>query len=144
MIGRRARERQTQGDVYRLAERGDLDGRHSDIVVWGDHRIKVSAHRAHEHGVGREGTVKSRVTSRRREQRVVLVADDEKDVRQLVAYRLRAAGYDVVEAEDGEEALRLAEERPPDLVVLDVMMPKLDGFEVARRLRANDATRRPA
>jgi DNA-binding response OmpR family regulator len=74
------------------------------------------------------------------EQRVVLGADDEKDVRQLVAYRLRAAGYEVVEAQDGEEAVRLAEERPPDLVVLDVMMPKLDGYEVARRLRRNDAT----
>jgi len=72
----------------------------------------------------------------------VLVADDDTDVRGLVAYRLRRSGYQVVEARDGEEALRLALEHVPDLVVIDVMMPKLDGYEVTRRLRSEEATRR--
>ena len=72
----------------------------------------------------------------------VLVADDEDDVRELVVYRLSRSGYDVVEARDGEEALRLAGERTPDLLVLDVMMPRIDGYELTRRLRAEPATSR--
>ncbi len=73
---------------------------------------------------------------------VVLVADDDHDILTLVSFRLERAGYDVVAARDGEEALRLALERVPDLAVLDVMMPKLDGYEVTARLRQNTATRR--
>jgi DNA-binding response OmpR family regulator len=72
----------------------------------------------------------------------VLVADDEDDVRELVVYRLSRSGYDVVEARDGEEALRLAGEQTPDLLVLDVMMPRIDGYELTRRLRAEPATSR--
>ncbi len=68
----------------------------------------------------------------------ILVADDEDDVRELVSYRLRRSGYGVVEAVDGEQALELARDRRPDLAVLDVMMPKLDGFELTRRLRAEE------
>jgi DNA-binding response OmpR family regulator len=73
---------------------------------------------------------------------VILVADDDVDILSLVAFRLERAGYDVVPAGDGEEALRLAVERTPDLAVLDVMMPKLDGYEVTARLRSHEATRR--
>ena len=73
---------------------------------------------------------------------VVLVADDDHDILALVTFRLERAGYDVVAAQDGEEALRLATARAPDLAVLDVMMPKLDGYEVTTRLRQNEATRR--
>jgi DNA-binding response OmpR family regulator len=72
----------------------------------------------------------------------IVVADDEVDVRELVAYRLSRSGYEVVEASDGEQALRLALENPPDLAVLDVMMPKLDGYELTRRLRAEPSTQR--
>jgi DNA-binding response OmpR family regulator len=72
----------------------------------------------------------------------IVVADDEPDVRELIAYRLGRSGYEVIEARDGEEALRLALAEPPDLAVLDVMMPKLDGYELTRRLRAEEATRR--
>lgn len=72
----------------------------------------------------------------------VLVADDEEDVRDLVVYRLSRSGYDVVEALDGEEAFRLATEQTPDLIVLDVMMPRIDGYELTRRLRAEPATSR--
>jgi DNA-binding response OmpR family regulator len=71
---------------------------------------------------------------------LVLIADDDEDIRALVAFRLERAGYDVVAARDGEEALRLARERGPALAVLDVMMPKLTGLEVTRRLRAEEAT----
>jgi len=71
----------------------------------------------------------------------ILVADDEQDVRELVVYRLKRSGYEVVEAVDGEHALRLAEETSPALAVLDVMMPKLDGFELTRKLRETAGTR---
>jgi DNA-binding response OmpR family regulator len=71
----------------------------------------------------------------------ILVADDEEDLRELVAYRLTRSGYDVVAAEDGQEALQLARERRPDLMVLDVMMPRLDGYELTRRVRAEEALR---
>jgi DNA-binding response OmpR family regulator len=73
---------------------------------------------------------------------LVLVADDDEDILTLVTFRLERAGYEVVAAHDGEEALRLAFEHAPDLAVLDVMMPKLDGYEVTTRLRQNESTRR--
>ena len=73
---------------------------------------------------------------------VVLVADDDPDILALVTFRLERGGYDVVAASDGEAALRLALEQVPDLAVLDVMMPKLDGYEVTVRLRQNERTRR--
>jgi two-component system, OmpR family, alkaline phosphatase synthesis response regulator PhoP len=71
----------------------------------------------------------------------ILVADDEEDVRELVSYRLTRSGYDVIDAVDGEEAFRLASERVPDLMVLDVMMPRLDGYELTRRVRAEESLR---
>jgi DNA-binding response OmpR family regulator len=73
------------------------------------------------------------------EQPVVLVADDDDDIRQLVTFRLERAGYTVVEAADGEEALRVCREARPDLAVLDVMMPKLTGYDVTRRIRQDEA-----
>lgn len=73
---------------------------------------------------------------------LVLVADDDPDILALVTFRLERGGYDVVAAPDGEEALRLALDRVPDLAVLDVMMPKLDGYEVTTRLRQNERTKR--
>ena len=77
-----------------------------------------------------------------RPQPVVLAADDDEDILELVAFRLERSGYTVLRASDGEEALRVALEAKPDLAVLDVMMPKLDGYELTRRLRAEDATSR--
>jgi DNA-binding response OmpR family regulator len=72
----------------------------------------------------------------------VLVAEDDDDIRALVVYRLERSGYEVVQAQDGAEALRLAPGCDPDLAILDVMMPKVDGYEVTRRLRRDDATSR--
>ena len=73
---------------------------------------------------------------------VVLAADDDADILGLITFRLERSGYTVLQAHDGEEALQLALTAKPDLAVLDVMMPKLDGFELTRRLRAEEATRR--
>ena len=72
----------------------------------------------------------------------VLVADDDEDILSLVAFRLERSGCKVLKARDGEEALRLAITEVPDLAVLDVMMPKLDGHEVTRQIRANETTSR--
>ncbi|TMD63234.1 MAG: response regulator, partial [Chloroflexi bacterium] len=58
----------------------------------------------------------------------------------LVSFRLERSGYDVVQARDGEDALRLATEAQPDLAVLDVMMPKLTGYDVTRQLREQEST----
>ena len=71
---------------------------------------------------------------------VLLVADDDEDILTLVQLRLTRSGYEVVVARDGEEALRLAQERSPDLAVLDWMMPKATGLEVLRALRAGETT----
>jgi len=70
----------------------------------------------------------------------ILVVDDDPDIARFVEVNLRSAGYDVAVASDGEEALERAAELRPDLVLLDVMMPRLDGFEVAQRLRKNPQT----
>lgn len=66
----------------------------------------------------------------------LLVVDDEPNIRELLAASLRYAGFDVVVAADGSEALRAAAAQDPDVVLLDVMMPGLDGFEVVRRMRS--------
>jgi DNA-binding response OmpR family regulator len=76
------------------------------------------------------------------EQPVVLAADDDEDILELIAFRLERSGYKVLQARDGQEALELARTSLPDLAVLDVMMPKIDGFELTRRLREDDATNR--
>ena len=68
----------------------------------------------------------------------VVVAEDERAVRAGVSRVLREAGYSVREARDGEEALRLYYERRPGLILLDVMMPRLDGWETCRRIRRVD------
>jgi len=66
----------------------------------------------------------------------ILLVDDEQSVQKLLAFPLRREGYDVVGAVDGQEALDRLQEGSFDLVVLDLMLPKVDGFEVCRRLRA--------
>ena len=71
---------------------------------------------------------------------LVLVADNEPDIRRFVEINLRLEGFEVALAADGEEALRQALELRPALILLDVMMPRLDGFEVCRRLRADVRT----
>lgn len=72
---------------------------------------------------------------------LILAADDDEDILRLIAFRLERSGYRVIVAHDGEEALRLAQEHVPALAVLDVRMPKMDGYEVTRALRADASTR---
>ena len=69
----------------------------------------------------------------------ILLVDDEQSIQTLLSYPLRKDGYEVVQASDGQEALDRFAEQSFDLVVLDVMMPRLDGLEVCRRLRAESA-----
>jgi DNA-binding response OmpR family regulator len=71
---------------------------------------------------------------------VVVVADDEADILELVAIGLERTGYVVHRAGDGEQALALMYEHKPDVAILDVAMPKLNGFELTRRLRNDPST----
>ncbi|MCL6520157.1 MAG: response regulator [Armatimonadota bacterium] len=73
--------------------------------------------------------------------RKILAVDDEKHIVRLVQVNLERQGYEVVTASDGKEALQKVEEERPDLVILDVMMPYMDGFEVLQNLRRNPSTR---
>ena len=73
--------------------------------------------------------------------RKILAVDDEVNIVRLVQVNLERAGYTVVTANDGKEALDKVRDENPDLVVLDVMMPYMDGFEVLQTLRRNPATR---
>jgi DNA-binding response OmpR family regulator len=76
---------------------------------------------------------------KRAETATVLVVDDENILRETLSYNLRRDGFTVHEAADGNEALRLATAYPPDAVVLDVMLPGMDGYEVCRALRAQSS-----
>src|SRR5262245_47988071 len=68
--------------------------------------------------------------------KTVLIADDEPDILDLLEYSLSREGYNVVKARDGAQALEKAVKHNPDLFILDIMMPEIDGIEVCRRLRA--------
>ena len=70
----------------------------------------------------------------------VLIVEDEPDIRALVVHHLKREGYQVSAASSGEEALRQVQAAAPDLVILDLMMPAMDGLEVCRRLRQDPAT----
>lgn len=72
----------------------------------------------------------------------ILIVDDEPQYVEMLTMRLEANRYEVVGANNGEEALKKAESDRPNLVLLDVMMPGMDGFEVLRRLRMNEVTKK--
>ncbi len=74
------------------------------------------------------------------ERPLVLVADDDPDILSLVTLRLERDGYEVIGAPDGERAVEEALEHTPDLALIDVSMPKLDGYEVTERLRQHEPT----
>ncbi len=71
----------------------------------------------------------------------ILLVEDEPAQRAVLAYNLKSEGFDVIEAEDGEEALVMAQDSLPDLVLLDWMLPHVSGLEVCRRLKSDKATR---
>jgi phosphate regulon transcriptional regulator PhoB len=70
----------------------------------------------------------------------VLIVEDERDIRDLLAFHLERAGYHVGKARSGTDALRQIQASPPDLVLLDLMLPEIDGLEVCRRLRRDERT----
>ncbi|MGH2779162.1 MAG: response regulator transcription factor, partial [Actinomycetota bacterium] len=70
----------------------------------------------------------------------VLVVEDDPDVRELIARKLAQAGFEVHTREDGQAGLEATSEVAPDIVLLDIMMPRLDGIEVCRRMRAEPST----
>ena len=76
-----------------------------------------------------------------RSSKRILVVDDEKDIVNLIKYQLKAEGYQVVTAFDGLEALEKVAEEKPDLVILDIMMPKVDGWVVCHSVKVNISTR---
>jgi DNA-binding response OmpR family regulator len=69
----------------------------------------------------------------------ILLVDDEQSIQTLLSYPLRKEGYDVVQATDGRQALERFDEQSFDLVVLDLMLPRIDGLEVCRRLRSRSS-----
>ena len=71
----------------------------------------------------------------------ILIAEDERDIRELITYTLNFAGYEVVSAGDGEEAVALALQEMPDLVLLDVRMPRMTGYEACKAIKADEKTK---
>ena len=73
---------------------------------------------------------------------VVLVVDDFADNREMYSEYLSFSGYDVIEAKNGKEAIDAAQERLPDIIIMDLSLPVMDGWEATRRLKADERTRR--
>ena len=71
----------------------------------------------------------------------ILVADDEEEIRNLLDHFLKGQGYEVILASDGNEALKLASEKNPQVIILDIKMPGLDGLEVCKRLKEKEQTK---
>ena len=67
----------------------------------------------------------------------ILIAEDERDIRDLVAFTLRFAGHEVVTAANGEEAVQMAPKENPDLILMDVRMPRMTGYDACRALKSN-------
>ena len=74
------------------------------------------------------------------DKKKILVVEDEKAISDILVFNLQREGYDTLAAYDGAEGLRCALEEAPDLILLDVMLPEMDGFEVCRRVRAEKDT----
>jgi CheY-like chemotaxis protein len=75
------------------------------------------------------------------DQKTILVVDDEEDIRDLVTFRLTRAGYLVIHARNGEEGVQVAGEKRPDLILMDVRMPRMNGLEATKAIRQNPDTK---
>lgn len=73
--------------------------------------------------------------------RKILIAEDERDILDLIIFTLEFGGYDVVPTSNGEDALEMAHKENPDLILLDVRMPRMSGYEVCKRIKAENNTR---
>lgn len=73
--------------------------------------------------------------------KTILIIDDDEDIREIISYNLTKDGYTVIKAKNGEEGLKKAKKNIPDLILLDVMMPEMDGMEVCELLRSNESTK---
>jgi len=71
----------------------------------------------------------------------ILVAEDERDIRELIAFTLTFAGHEVTQASNGEDAVKLAIEKLPDLVITDVRMPRMTGYEACRQIKQDERAR---
>jgi CheY-like chemotaxis protein len=71
----------------------------------------------------------------------ILVAEDERDIRDLIMFTLKFAGHEITPAANGEEAVKLAKEKLPDLIMTDVRMPKMTGYEACKAIKADEATK---
>lgn len=71
----------------------------------------------------------------------ILIAEDERDIRELIVFTLEFGGFEVIAATNGQEAVELARQHRPDLILLDVRMPKMSGYEACRLLKAQEETR---
>ncbi len=67
----------------------------------------------------------------------ILVVDDEVNITQILEFSIGSEGYQVITASNGEEAIDVAKREQPNLIILDIMMPKIDGYEACRRIKAN-------
>ena len=76
----------------------------------------------------------------RRMDRKILIVDDEKNIADIIAFNLKKEGYQVIKAGDGEEGVKMALEENPDLILLDIMMPKMDGYEACKKIREKKNT----
>ncbi len=75
------------------------------------------------------------------ERKTVLVAEDDPDIRRLIAYSLEFAGFQVIQVQDGEDAVKVSTEKLPDVILLDVRMPRMSGYEACEKLKAQKSTR---
>jgi DNA-binding response OmpR family regulator len=73
--------------------------------------------------------------------RKILIAEDERDILDLIMFTLQFGGYDVVPTSNGEDALEMVHKEQPDLILLDVRMPRMSGYEVCKQIKAEDDTR---
>lgn len=87
-----------------------------------------------------EGGIEKHMSANKEAEELILVAEDDEDILALITFRLKKAGYEVVPAKNGAEAYEVALDRQPNLGIFDVMMPKMDGYELTEKIRANEAT----
>jgi DNA-binding response OmpR family regulator len=71
----------------------------------------------------------------------ILIVDDEPDLVKLLSMRLKGCDYEVISASDGESGIKKAQKEKPDLIILDILMPRMNGFEMCKRLKENELTK---